>query len=189
MIKFKISLPPCLSELKNSWQLVHYRIAASLDVGALITTRWRAGRASGHRGTRGPRAIPRRRWRALARLYRVWDAFFSFHLQTIDAVITGWAPEVEEIFARSQSDNPPSRLSLTCLASSVSPTLPFRHRSSLLSRARVLCEQWDKVNVISFISRSYLFFSLYLMYLVTCTTRMPASIYAHVCSLIFCIYL
>lgn len=32
--------------------------------------------------------------------------FFSFHLQTIDAVITGWAPEAEKIFARSRSDNP-----------------------------------------------------------------------------------
>lgn len=32
--------------------------------------------------------------------------FFSFHLQTIDGVITGWAPEAEKIFARSRSDNP-----------------------------------------------------------------------------------
>lgn len=83
-----------------------------------------------HRGIRGPRASLVDVDVRLARLYRVWDAFFSFHLQTIDAVITGWAPEAEKIFARSQSDNPPPSLpaSLTYLASPspLSPLLPPR---------------------------------------------------------------
>lgn len=49
--------------------------------------------------------------------------FFSFHLQTIDAVITGWAPEAEKIFARSRSDNPTLPLpDLPCFL--IPPTCP-----------------------------------------------------------------
>lgn len=83
--------------------------------------------ASEYRGTRGC-------WESLVDvdMHRfaftrwVWDAFFSFHLQTIDAVITGLgAGSREDIRALSQSDNSPCWLagwlvhSLTCLASRV----------------------------------------------------------------------
>lgn len=138
-------------DIKMDFLFLFVPIVASLvrEAGALITTKWRErDRASTvwHRGIRGPRASLVDVDVRLARLYRVWDAFFSFHLQTIDAVITGWAPEAEKIFARFQSDNPPLaylQVWPTSLPSPLPPRPVPLARPALPSRVRELCEQWD----------------------------------------------